>query len=125
MCPRPFLNGYRCRKRLNPLSTFPGSYHIGASVLALNMSGDRSNTGVTAEAGPVKHVTLPVEGMTCGGCAISVKMALKELDGIRGTDVDVGKGEAVVTFNEGEVTVDQMIEVINSTGFTARRPDTG
>ena len=26
MCPRPFLNGYRCRKRLNPLSTFPGSY---------------------------------------------------------------------------------------------------
>ena len=24
MCPRPFLNGYRCRKRLNPLSLFPG-----------------------------------------------------------------------------------------------------
>ena len=29
MCPRPFLNGYRCRKRLNPLSTFPGSYQLG------------------------------------------------------------------------------------------------
>ena len=27
MCPRPFLNGYRCRKRIKPLSTFPGSYH--------------------------------------------------------------------------------------------------
>ena len=27
MCPRPFLNAYRCRKRLKPLSTFPGSYH--------------------------------------------------------------------------------------------------
>ena len=29
MCPRPFLNGYRCRKRLKPLSTFPGSYQYG------------------------------------------------------------------------------------------------
>ena len=28
MCPRPFLNGYHCRKRLKPLSTFPGSYHL-------------------------------------------------------------------------------------------------
>ena len=37
MCPRPFLNGYRCRKRLNPLSTFPGSYHC--TRMAFNRPG--------------------------------------------------------------------------------------
>ena len=28
MCPRPFLNGYRCKKRLKPLSTFPETYQL-------------------------------------------------------------------------------------------------
>ena len=38
MCPRPFLNSYRCRKRLNPLSTFPGSYHSGCVGIEFSVS---------------------------------------------------------------------------------------
>ena len=98
---------------------------IGASFLMFNRSEDRPETVATAEAGPFKKVVLPVEGMTCSGCAISVKMALKELDGIKETRVDVGKGETVVTYTEGKVTVDQMVKAINSTGFTARKPSAG
>ena len=41
MCPRPFLNGYRCRKRLKPLSTFPGSYQPGSKPF----SGHSNTTG--------------------------------------------------------------------------------
>ena len=82
-------------------------------------------TAITAGAGPVKQVALPVEGMTCGGCAISVKAALKGLKGVRDANLDVEKGEAVVTYTEGAVTVDQMVQVINGTGFTARRPSAG
>ncbi len=95
---------------------------IGASFLLFNRSGDRPNAVAAAEAGPVKQVVLPVEGMTCGGCAISVKAALKGLKGIRDAKVDVGKGEAVITYIESQVTVDQMVQAVNSTGFTARRP---
>lgn len=97
----------------------------GAAFLAFNRSEDVSANAKVAAAGPVKRVVLPVEGMTCSGCAISVKMALKDLKGIREAQVDVEKGEAAVTYIEGKVTVDQMIRAINSTGFTARRPGAG
>lgn len=89
------------------------------------LSAGCPQTAITTEAGPVKQVVLPVEGMTCGGCAISVKAALKGLKGVREAKVDVDKGEAVITYAEGEVTVDQMVRAINSTGFRARRPSAG
>ena len=79
----------------------------------------------TAESIPAEQVTLPVEGMTCGACAVSVKMALNKLDGIRRAKVDVENGEAVITYTEGKVTLEQMIQAINSTGFTARKPSAG
>jgi len=75
-----------------------------------------------AAAGPVSLVALPIEGMTCSGCAISVKTALGGLDGVQGAKVDVEKGTAVVTYREGAVTVEQMVEAVNRTGFIARKP---
>ena len=36
------LNGYRCRKRLKPLSTFPGSYHH-----RLSYDGGSGLTGIS------------------------------------------------------------------------------
>ena len=86
---------------------------------------DKPTGVVTAEAGPVKQVVLPVEGMTCASCAVSIKMVLKDLDGVKETKVDVAKGEATVIYTEGRVTVDQMVKAINSTGFTARKPNAG
>ena len=50
MCPRPFLNGYRCRKRLNPLSTFPGSYHLYGVGLGGGIDVARIHQALEAEA---------------------------------------------------------------------------
>lgn len=80
---------------------------------------------VTVDAGPVEQVVLPVEGMTCASCAVSVKMVLKDLEGVKETKVDVAKGETTVTFTKGKVTTEQLIKAINSTGFTARKPSAG
>lgn len=96
---------------------------VGAIVLF--GQSDNPTEIVTTEAEPVKQVVLSVEGMTCAGCAVSVKMALKGLDGVTETQVDVDKGETTITFSKGKVTTEQLIKAINSTGFTARKPSAG
>ena len=110
---------------MKKLGIILGVLVIVAISLFVFIPGERTEVVATSEAETVKLVALPVEGMTCGGCAISVKMALKQLDGVRETKVDVEKGEAVVTYTEGKVTLDQMIKAIDSTGFTAGKPSTG
>lgn len=49
-----------------------------------------SGAGVTlnAEQSVTDTVRLKVEGMTCGGCAISARMVLERLDGVVKAQVD-------------------------------------
>lgn len=77
-----------------------------------------------AEAAPAlaveaKTVTLKVEGMTCGGCAIAARKVLERLDGVRKAEVDYDKGRAVVTYDAEKVTVAQMIAAVKTLGYTA------
>lgn len=97
---------------------------VGGAVMLFDLF-DKSTGVATAEAGPVKEVVLLVEGMTCAGCAVSVKMALKDLNGVKETKVDVEKGEAMISFTGSKVTIEQMIKAINSIGFIARKPNAG
>ncbi|GBC81595.1 Copper-exporting P-type ATPase A [bacterium HR10] len=74
------------------------------------------------EAGfTVKAVTatIPVEGMTCAGCAASVHQALVRRDGVKAVEVSVEKKHAVVTFDPARLTLEQVVEAINRTGFKA------
>jgi len=71
---------------------------------------------------PTKMVTLKVEGMTCDACAISVKTALKGVEGVKEAKVSYEKGEAQVEYIEGKATVNQMIEAVNKIGYKASRP---
>ncbi|MBU0927297.1 MAG: heavy-metal-associated domain-containing protein [Spirochaetes bacterium] len=41
-----------------------------------------------------------IEGMSCGHCAMRVKSALEEIDGVSGAVVDVAEGKAVVDGDE-------------------------
>ena len=42
------------------------------------------------------EVQLGVEGMTCGGCVLSVEKALARVPGVKKVTVSLGKKEAVV-----------------------------
>lgn len=70
-----------------------------------------------------RHVAIEVGGMTCAGCAVSVKHALNGLDGVYGAEIDVEGSKATVAFAPEKVTIDQIVNAINSTGFSAKAPD--
>ncbi|MBI4469592.1 MAG: cation transporter [Acidobacteria bacterium] len=73
----------------------------------------------TTEVEPVK-VTIEIDGMTCEACAVTVRRALKRVDGVKSVDVSWRKGRAIVKYEPSKVTPEQLVEAINQTGYRAR-----
>ncbi|MBW3564506.1 MAG: cation transporter [Acidobacteria bacterium] len=59
-----------------------------------------------------EQTVLKIEGMTCGGCAVSVKAVVKKIDGVHDAKVDWKKGRAIVTFDPERVTAEQIARTI-------------
>ncbi len=70
-----------------------------------------------------KSVALHVEGMTCASCKVTVRMALKKLDGVKNATVNVEEKSALVEYDPAKVTPAQMVEAVNKSGYRASLPD--
>jgi copper chaperone CopZ len=64
--------------------------------------------------------TIRIEGMTCGGCAVSVHQALVKRDGVKSVKVSFEKQQAIVTYDPAKVSLEQLTEAIDQTGFKAK-----
>ncbi len=62
---------------------------------------------------------IKISGMTCGACAVSVKAALSRTRGVKSADIDTAKGLATVVYDDTQVSEQQLIDAINTTGFKA------
>ncbi len=62
---------------------------------------------------------IKVSGMTCGACAVSVKAALSRTKGVKSADIDTAKGLATVLYDDTQVSEQQLVDAINTTGFKA------
>ena len=61
-----------------------------------------------------------VDGMSCEGCASTVKTALSELEGVESVDVSLEKKEAVVVGSPEKVTEQAVVAAIEGAGYKAR-----
>lgn len=57
-------------------------------------------------------VRLRIEGMTCGGCAVSTRILLQRVDGVKSAEVDYEKRLAVVRYDDGRVSPERLIAVL-------------
>lgn len=64
-----------------------------------------------------QEVTIPVSGMTCGGCSGKVTRALAALDGVSDSAVCHKSGKAVVTFDPSKTCSKTVAKTIEKTGF--------
>jgi copper chaperone len=87
---------------------------ISALVVALVLA-----FGAISVSAATKTVTIKVQGMHCGGCSSSVTKALKATQGVEDVQVSLEKGEAVIKYDDQQVTVAKLRQVINDTGFKA------
>jgi copper chaperone CopZ len=67
----------------------------------------------------VRKVTLEIDGMTCGGCAVSTRATLLRLPGVAKAEVSLAPGRAVVVFDPAKTSVEKMIAAIKQLGYTA------
>jgi copper chaperone len=67
----------------------------------------------------METMILKVSGMSCGGCVRSVTGVLEALPGVSKADVSLEKNEAVISFEVGKVSREQMVQAIDDAGFEA------
>ena len=65
----------------------------------------------------MSQTTLKVGGMTCGHCKKHVEDALLEVSGVENVQVDLEKGEAVVT---GNANREDLIKAVEEAGYSAQ-----
>jgi mercuric ion binding protein len=76
-----------------------------------------------ALAGELKTITLDVDKMTCNMCPITVKKALKALDGVAEVDARYegnGTGWAKVTYDPAKVKIDDLTFATEMAGYPSR-----
>lgn len=61
--------------------------------------------------------TLDIAGMTCASCSVTVKTAVKRLDGLVSINVDVDAGQATVTYAGDTLTAEQIAQAISDAGY--------
>ncbi|HLF03624.1 MAG TPA: copper ion binding protein, partial [Dehalococcoidia bacterium] len=64
-----------------------------------------------------KHLTLPVEGMTCASCVAHVEGALKGVPGVASASVNLGTEKASVELASGDVPLEKLREAVAQAGY--------
>ena len=66
---------------------------------------------------------LNIDGMHCAACSATVERAVKKIEGVDGVSVNLTAGNALISFDETALKVDDIIVAINNAGFKASLPD--
>ncbi|HLE52895.1 MAG TPA: heavy metal translocating P-type ATPase [Anaerolineales bacterium] len=74
---------------------------------------------------PTTELTLDVGGMTCASCVAHVEAALNELPGVNEAVVNLGLGNARVTYIPGVVTTSAMKRAVSEVGYEASERSEG
>ena len=64
----------------------------------------------------LKHIELPIEGMTCAACATRIEKNLNKLSGVEAS-VNFANEKAHVNYDEAQVKTDTLISAIEKAGF--------
>jgi len=93
--------------------------------VGVNLSTYASQRSGQPPRGATRGLTqavIPVEGMTCFTCELTVESSLKRLKGVAYADAKVADHAVYVSYNPAQVNLDDLITAIKHTGYQARQP---
>ncbi|MAY38675.1 MULTISPECIES: mercury resistance system periplasmic binding protein MerP [Gammaproteobacteria] len=70
-------------------------------------------------------ITLDLPTMNCAMCPITVKKALKRVDGVAKAEVSYEHKQAVVTFEDTQTSAEKLIEATTNAGYSSTLVETG
>ena len=68
-----------------------------------------------------KSITVNIGGMSCGGCANTVRNAIEDIDGVDRAEVDHESGKTDVYFSEVDDIEEQIAERVEAEGYTLNK----
>jgi copper chaperone CopZ len=92
------------------------------SALGLGSKAQEVAHAASGELAQAAQVVLPVEGMTCFSCELSVEKALNALEGVAEAKASASEQKVLVRYEPGRVTFGQMVEAIGAAGYQASLP---
>lgn len=68
---------------------------------------------------PLKNVSLNIEGMTCAACSSRVERVLSKQKNIIDVNVNLAMNKGKIKYNDAEISVEDIIKIIEKTGYKA------
>lgn len=84
------------------------------TALQSEASDQKANAPILQNAA---SVVIPVSGMTCMACEVSVNSALKKLPGVLDANADSRAGQVTVKYDPLKVSIQQMADAITKAGY--------
>lgn len=91
-------------------------YLLLAATLAIGC-GQPSSTSEPSHATQLATATLNVEGMTCGSCEVTIRVAATKLDGVESVEVSYDEGSATVHYDPGKIEPASVAKAITDLGY--------
>ncbi len=67
----------------------------------------------------METITLHIEGMHCGSCAVGIQMLTSEMDGVTSATVSFEGKSGVFEIDSSKVTKETIVKAIAELGYTA------
>ncbi len=66
----------------------------------------------------LQEVLLPIEGMSCSGCAVNVERALRQRPGVTRADVNLAGKRAAITFDPNQSDLTDFQAAVENAGYS-------
>lgn len=67
----------------------------------------------------MEKLTLQIEGMHCGSCAVGIQMLVSQMDGVKSVSVDYEDKKGVFEFDPAKTSKDAIVKAIAELGYAA------
>ena len=65
----------------------------------------------------LKHMDLPIEGMHCASCVLSVNKTFEKIEGVEEVDADLASNKLHITVNPKKISYEDMERLVRNLGF--------
>lgn len=98
-----------------------GAATIGGFGLAAVSQAANDKAVVTSAEAAQAIAQFAIENMTCATCPISVRKAMKRVDGVKSVEIDFASKIAIVTFDPDLTTAGDIAAASTNVGYPATR----
>jgi Cu+-exporting ATPase len=64
-----------------------------------------------------ERIDLPITGMSCASCAVTIQKRLSELHGVNKASVNLATSKAIILYNPKEIRVEDLISSVRKSGY--------